>query len=155
MTYRALHLTRPHIVELVVRQLGSSLRQLRDVINHSVDGLFCRLEDLRNCISGEQLLVALLAGDSRLDTGVECALDSTKETLRSVVRQRVSSSDSQCRTVLFERLDDVFELLSRCECVFTCSWRGDLSHREQLCPRRRAPGGPGRWPGRPCPIATA
>lgn len=72
-------------------------------------------------MTGERLLDVLLASDSRFETGVECALDSTNETLRSRVCQYIFSDDYRRRTVLFERLNDVFQLLSRYECVFTCS----------------------------------
>lgn len=56
---------------------------------------------------------------SRLATGVECALESTKETLRSSVNQSMFLISLRRLTVLLECLNDVLELLSRCECVFT------------------------------------
>jgi hypothetical protein len=45
-TYGALHLAGPHVVELVVRQLGSSLRELGDGVDDMVDGLLSRLEQV-------------------------------------------------------------------------------------------------------------
>jgi hypothetical protein len=43
-TYSTLHLARPHVVELVVRQLGRSLRELGDSLDDMVDGLLGSLE---------------------------------------------------------------------------------------------------------------
>ena len=49
-TYGALHLARPHVVELVVRQLGRSLRELGDGIDDMVDGFLSGLEQVRDCL---------------------------------------------------------------------------------------------------------
>ena len=87
MTYGVLYLARPHVVELVVRQLGRSLRQLGDIVDDHIDGLLRRLEHFRNCASISQTPTGIpIRQDvySRLATGVECALESTKETLRSI-----------------------------------------------------------------------
>jgi hypothetical protein len=48
-TYSALHLTRPHAVELVVRQFGRSLGELGDGLNDMVDGLLGSLEQFGDC----------------------------------------------------------------------------------------------------------
>lgn len=48
------------------------------------------------------------------------------------------------RTLLLERLDDVFQFLARGECVLTCFPASHL-HRAPLYPDRRGPAGPGRW----------
>jgi hypothetical protein len=49
-TYGALHLAGPHVVELVVRQLGSSLRELGDGVDDMVDGLLSSLEQVGDCL---------------------------------------------------------------------------------------------------------
>jgi hypothetical protein len=56
--------------------------------------------------------------------------------------------DLNRRTLLLECLDDVFQFLSRDECVFTCfAIKSHHSHHGPRCPRRHALAGPGRWLG--------
>jgi hypothetical protein len=50
-TYSALHLATPHVVKLVVRHLGRSLRQLAYNLDDIANGLLGGSQDFRDCAS--------------------------------------------------------------------------------------------------------
>ena len=145
--YRALHLTTPHVVELVVRHLRRSLRQLADSGDYIVNRFLRSLENIGYCVHIRRDIAGPATYHSRSFTGVEWALDSTNETLRSGIYQKSLCTDFKVPTVLLECLYDVAQLLSRCEYAVTCSSIRRHSHPERRCLRLRAPGDPGRWPG--------